>query len=115
MPAVEALAPVDRRVQELGLLAVAGVHRVEAADLVPEPPCHQHEHVDREHGRGVVERAAVHVCAVVEHRRQSEGDALQQVLAQEHDGDTRRAGVLLGSTVQEPVALDRDGPGQEIR
>ncbi len=112
--AVEAAGRVDPLVQQRGLLAVAGLLRREAADLVAEPPGDERHDVDREHGRRVEHRAVLGVRAVVEHPRQAVGDPGQEVLAHDRHRHPGGTGVLLGARVQETVAGHRHRPGEEV-
>ena len=112
---VEALAVVDRGVEQPRLLAVAGVLRLEPAHLLQEPAGHEHRDVDREHRRRVVHRSVLGERPIVEHRRHAVGHLRQDVVPHDRDRDARRAEVLLRAGVDHAVAGHVDRPGQEVR
>ena len=111
---VEAVGLVDRVVEELGLLPVQLVHRLQTAHLAEQPVGNQLDHVDRKDGRRVQQRLSGRQLAVVEHGRQSVRHVLNQIVADDHDGHARRPGVLLGAGVEDAVLLDRHGPAQKV-
>ena len=53
--------------------------------------------------------------AIVEHRVQAVGDALQQVIANNDQRNAAWAHVLLRASVDESVFLDPDGVRQNVR
>ena len=58
--------------------------------------------------RRVVERLVLDVRAIVEHRAQSFGNALQQIVAHDHERDAARSHVLLRAGVDQAVLIDRN-------
>ena len=106
---------VQDLVEEVGLVAIAGEHLLESADLIPEPAGDEHHDVDREDRRRVVAGAVLDVGPVVKGRREAVRDAIEQVVPDDDHGDAGRPRVLLRPRVQEPVTRDVDRSRQEVR
>ena len=85
----------------LGL--VAPRHLGEAAFAL-QPLEHEARHVPAEGRRRIEHRAGIGHGAVVEDRRRAGARAAQQVIAHDHDRDSRRTDVLLRARVDEPEA-----------
>ncbi len=109
----EQLGSVQVLVQPGRLELVAGVDRGQAA-LLFDPFQHQHQHVDAEGRRRVVQTAAFDVGLVVQHRGDLAASTLQQVLP--HDDQRHAAGaeILLSPGVQQAVLRDVQRAGEDV-
>ena len=115
MPTIEAARVVQHPIQEFRLGAVAALHRLQSSDLVANPARHQQGHVDREYRRRVQHRVLRRQLAIVQHRVQSAGAALQQVAVRYHQGEPRRPEVLLRAGIEHAAALHRQRTGEDVR
>lgn len=115
------VAPVKRRARPervadgARLRGVQRRHRLEPADATLEPPQREQHDVDREDGRRVQDRPRLDVRSVVEDRRQTRRRARRHVVADENDGDSRGAQVLLRVREDQAVGPDVDGARQKVR
>ena len=66
------------------------------------------------HGGVFRQRLALGHHAVAEHRRQIVAAAAQEILADNHHGHARRTGVLLGTSVEDAVLLDRHAAVEKV-
>ena len=75
-----------------------------------QPLANQTENVNAPGVGRVVERFVLDVNAIVEHRRQILGDALQQVVAQDHQRYAAWSHVLLRAGIDDAILSDIDRP-----
>ena len=110
---VEAAGAVDRRVELGGLGLVDGLDAGGAA-LGEQPAADEHQDVDAERRRRVVEGVLLGLRPVLEHRRQRLGGAFEQVLADDDQRDARGTEVLLRAGVDEAELGDVEGPREDV-
>ena len=105
---------VDRVVDQLRLLLRSRVHRRQSAFFL-QPLANQTDDVNAPGVRRVVERLVLDVRAIVEHRVQSVGNPLQQIVAHDHERDAARSHVLLRAGIDERIFLNRNRMRQNVR
>ena len=113
--AIEAGA-IDLGIELRRLALVDARDRGEPA-LRDQPLHHQAERVDGECRRRVVERAVLRVHRIVHHRRQrrlAARRALDEIVANDDDGQAGRAHVLLRAGVDQRVPRDVDRPAEHV-
>ena len=112
--AVVAARTVDGGVQMRGLVGVY-LGQGSQATLLIDPARDQHDQVDGEARRRVVHRAFSGVGLVAEDGRYFFRRALQQVLADGHQGHPGRAHVLLRAGIDQPELAEVQRTGEDVR
>jgi hypothetical protein len=104
---------INRVVEYLRLRFILAQHPFKSAFFL-QPFADEHDDVDAERVRRVIERLGFDVRAVVEHRVQMVWNARQQIVAQDDERDAARPHVLLRSGIDERVFFDRDGTRKNV-
>ncbi len=112
-PSVVAAGVVDRGVEFVGLGLIDLLHAGGAA-LGEEPAGDEHQDVDAEGGRGVVEGVFFRVRAVLQHRGHGRRCALNQVLADHDEGQAGGTEVFLRAGIDQAELLDVDGATENV-
>ena len=105
---------VDGGVEFTSLSLARPFHGGQSA-LVLDPLENQTRQINGKCGRRVVAGILLHLDTVIENAGRERIGVTAEVLAQNDDGQSRRADVFLGAGVEKPIAGNIKGTGEKIR
>src|SRR6185503_19524465 len=105
---------VDDIIEQLRLCLILASHNSDAA-LLLKPFADKTENVDSPGVWRIVERLVLDVRAIVEHRRKSFRNALQQILTQDYDCKPAWSHVFLSAGVNDSILIHIDDARKNVR
>ena len=114
MGRVKPIGCVDRRVEQLCLLAIQRVHLFQPTDRVDEPFGDEFDDIDSKGWGRVETRFIFNVILVTEHARHFFIRLGHQIIPDNHHGHACRAGIFLSARIEQSIASNIDRSGKKI-